>query len=92
MTDLTDALYRPLLLGHTVGRVISPFPIGAGALAARLVDTTRPAVLAGTADVSDALRERISYLDRRSLVVLGDPAVALPSLAAAADRPRPAQP
>lgn len=82
LADLTDALYGPLLLGSAVGSAVSPYPVGAGSIAGHLLDTTRRAVLEDDGDPLDALRERISYLDRRSLVVLGDPAVALPSLAA----------
>lgn len=81
--DLIDGLYTGLLLGQSVGRAMAPFQIGAGPLAAALVKTSRPGVLDGSIGADIALRQRISYLDRRSLVVLGDPAAALPSLATA---------
>lgn len=79
--DLVDGLYSGLLLGRSVGRAMAPFQIGAGPLAAALVNTSRPGVLNGSIGADVALRQRIRYLDRRSLVVLGDPAAALPSLA-----------
>jgi hypothetical protein len=83
-SDLVAGLYTGLLLGRPVGWAFHPYTVRAGADAATHHDL-RPEVLAGTADPDDALRARLRFLDRRTLVVLGDPAVALPA-AGPADR------
>jgi hypothetical protein len=78
--DLIAALYTELMLGRPVGWAFRDYHVRAGADAADL-DDLRTKVLEGIADPDDALRARLSFLDRRTLVVLGDPAVALPSTA-----------
>lgn len=80
--DLVTALYDHLLLGRPVGWAMKAFHLRAGAEAAAL-DDARSAVLTGQAEPDAALAPRLRFLDRRSLVVLGDPAVALPSTAGA---------
>ncbi|WP_430784688.1 hypothetical protein [Actinoplanes sp. G11-F43] len=78
--DLIPALYDELLLGRPVGWAFRDYQLRAGAEAAAHHDL-RPRVLAGQAHPDDALRARLRFLDRRALVVLGDPAVALPRTA-----------
>jgi hypothetical protein len=78
--DLLEALYDELMLGRPVGWALSTFHARAGAEAGAL-DDARTAVLGGLAEPDVALQPRLRFLDRRSLVVLGDPAVALPSTA-----------
>lgn len=76
--DLVTALYNELMLGRPVGWAMKAFHGRSGAEAAAL-DDARGDVLGGRADPDAALAPRLRFLDRRSLVVLGDPAVALPS-------------
>jgi hypothetical protein len=80
--DLITALYDHLMLGRPVGWALKAFHARSGAEAAAL-DDARSDVLAGRAEPDAALAPRLRFLDRRSLVVLGDPAVALPSTAGA---------
>ncbi|MET9630328.1 hypothetical protein ABZX92_22945 [Lentzea sp. NPDC006480] len=77
-SDLIAALYDELMLGKPVGWAFEKFHGRAGADAASHHDL-RLDVLGGRAEPDDALRARLSFLDRRSLVILGDPGVALPS-------------
>jgi hypothetical protein len=86
--DLITALYDHLMLGRPVGWALKAFHSRAGAEAAAL-DDARSDVLAGRAEPDVALASRLRFLDRRSLVVLGDPAVALPSTAGAIKLPQP---
>jgi hypothetical protein len=76
--DLISALYTELMLGRPVGWAFRDYHVRAGADAADH-DDLRTKVLEGKADPDDALHARLSFLDRHTLVVLGDPAVALPS-------------
>lgn len=78
--DLVDGLYTDVMLGRPIGWAMRAHHSRAGADAADH-DTAREQVLLGKAGTDAALRPRLSYLDRRSLVVLGDPAAALPSTA-----------
>jgi hypothetical protein len=80
--DLVTGLYDDLLLGRPVGYAMRAFHGRAGAEAAAL-DDARADVLSGRTEPDAALAPRLRFLDRRSLVVLGDPAVALPSTAGA---------
>jgi hypothetical protein len=80
--DLVTALYDHLLLGRPIGWSLSAFHSRSGAEAAAL-DDARINVLNGQAEPDAALRPRLRFLDRRSFVVLGDPAVTLPSTAGA---------
>ena len=80
--DLVTALYDHLMLGRPIGWAMKTFHVRSGAEAAAL-DDARTDVLTGRAEPDAALAPRLRFLDRRSLVVLGDPAVALPSTAGA---------
>ena len=78
--DLVTGLYTDVMLGRPIAWAVKAHHSRAGADAAEH-DGAREEVLVGRADTDRALRPRLSYLDRRSLVVLGDPAAALPSTA-----------
>jgi hypothetical protein len=78
--DLVQGLYTELMLGRPVGWAMAAYHTRAGADAADH-DTARARALAGRGDAEETLRPRLSYLDRRSLVILGDPCAALPSTA-----------
>jgi hypothetical protein len=80
--DLVTALYNELMLGRPVGWAMNAFHGRSGAEAA-VLDDARADVLGGRAEPDAALAPRLRFLDRRSLVVLGDPAVALPSTSGA---------
>lgn len=80
--DLVTALYDHLMLGRPVGWAMKAYHLRSGAEAAAL-DDARSEVLTGKAEPDAALAPRLRFLDRRSLVVLGDPAVTLPSTAGA---------
>lgn len=83
--DLVTALYDELMLGRPVGWALAAFHGRAGAEAAAL-DDARVRVLRNEAEPGAALTPRLRFLDRRGLVVLGDPAVALPSTAGSGPR------
>jgi len=78
--DLVQGLYTDLMLGRPVGWAMAAYHTRAGADAADH-DAARARALAGQVAAAETLRPRLSYLDRRSLVILGDPAAALPSTA-----------
>lgn len=86
--DLVAGLYTELLLGRPVAWAMRDHQVRAGADAAAHHDL-RPRVLAGKADPITALRARLRFLDRRALVVLGDPAVAIAPAGAARAEPAP---
>ena len=80
--DLVTALYDELMLGRPIGWALKAVHVRSGAEAAAL-DDARKEVLEGRAEPDAALAPRLRFLDRRALVVLGDPAVVLPSTAGA---------
>ena len=80
--DLVEGLYTDVMLGRPIGWAMRAHHSRAGADAGEH-DEVRQKVLVGQASADLALRPRLSYLDRRSLVVLGDPAAAIPSTATA---------
>jgi hypothetical protein len=78
--DLVDGLYTQLMLGRPIGWTMKAYHQAAGAAAA-VQDQARTDVLTGKTDVDATLRPRLCYLDRRALVILGDPVAAIPSTA-----------
>lgn len=78
LTDaLGEALHDQLFRRRPVGLALRSYFGAVGAYLSQLADL-RDAYLRGADPSSEAFTLRLAALDRRSLVILGDPAVALP--------------